>query len=893
MSRTTIWTSSMNQVQLAHSHSGRAVSDSLSITQTCIPCSVNYDVDSLSNALNIEEAVDAGFGAKTRIFNLLSRPASLKKEICSILSEQIPLCTTECECGNVKHSIDGRNSGSDEGRHNDSPNQHCMLPTACLDSSKPDSPLKRSTHAVKFENPLQNVTSNSTVNGLLMKASLGEHITSSANVSTDCNGSLNSAHQPTCEDSAKPPPTVQVLESRKSVDLLWHWPSEKEHFVWSQCKAQTISIFVSFILLLVFIVKGYWMTGRSTLVFIFPWVATSVFVMLLLGALLLNFVQSQALCSYFSPLLFMSAFLSWLVPGFFLDSNADDGFFASMGLLVSISLPWLLSAAPIMAWPATLLLSFVMPFLFLATVSARTEAINFSIDFRAIFPIVVLITATNLLLWHLRSAESSKLLHLIDTWAIAFLDSKDHADKVHTTREEGEKDNADRISKMRQFISYVFHEIRVPFNAVMLGIGHLLASDITEEQHEILNMMDLSSASMIRILNDVLDMGKIEAGKLQLEKQPFNMRDMVSSLIWAFKDTMDSKGIEFSLCIDPSTKQLLSSYDLLGDKHRVRQVVANYLSNAAKFTPRGGSVTLRIVCTSTSSINSLSGDGTLVEETEIFTRRLGLSKSGKGMSVKTTDKVVSITVFVEDTGIGISKEDQENLFEPYIQISASSSQGSGGTGLGLSFAKRIVELAGGKIGVFSEIGKGSTFEFTMPFQLVEYVKDNDCEQMQKSSADMRKICSVFRCPPADPLTNKPRVLVVEDNLLNRKIIRKLLESFNLESDDVENGKQAVELVSGGKSYDMILVDKEMPVMDGHEATRQLRAMGVKSPIIGLTGNALNSDRNEFISAGVDDFFTKPISRHQLVKLLEAYGLIPKVKEKLHVPTSMIQSSESM
>lgn len=887
-------------MQHAYCYRGGAVTETLHNVAVLSRC-VKLDELSHHDAVaHVEEDVGCGTGeeiGRNREAFLKSRGICLQS--LSAPSEQAPLCASSLN-GECENDIDKRGSNDNDFGNGDAPHEGCLKQCSTLASTRSyktsshllNSCERVSTNGANSENAVRNAIVDGTMHSLLVNMGVGGQSLASGNFTADGNANAINLQRPICKELK----TLQMLEQSKSeTHLLARWPVERKRFVWSQCKGEIICMFVSFTLLLALIARGYWMNGRNTHLFMFPWLATGVCVSSLLGALLFDFMRSRALCYYISPLLFMAAFCSWLIPGFFLepDVEADNGFFATMGLLLSISLPWLLSAVPIMAWQATLLLSLSMPFLFLATFFPHVKAIKFSMDYWAIFPIVVLLAATNTLLWHLRSAKSSRVLGLIDTWAAAFVESKDNVQQAQAALDKREKDNADRISKMRHFISYVFHEIRVPFNAVMLGIGHLLASDLADEQHEILNMMDLSSSSMIRILNDVLDMGKIEAGKLHLEKQPFNMGEMVSSLVWAFKDTMDSKGVEFSLCIDPSTKKLLSSYDLLGDKHRVRQVLANYLSNATKFTPRGGRVTLRIVCTGTSSVDAVSGGGTSMEEQETFIPRLGLSRSGKGFSVKTTDKVASITVFVEDTGIGISQEDQRILFEPYIQISASSSQGGGGTGLGLSFAKRIVELAGGKIGVFSEVGKGSIFEFTMPFQLVEYVKDKDAEEMQKSSVDTRINCPDFKCLQVDSLAHRPKVLVVEDNVLNRKIIRKLLGSFNLDSEDAENGKQAVELVSGGRSYDMILVDKEMPVMDGHEATRRLRAMGVKSPIIGLTGNALNSDRNEFISAGVDEFFTKPISRHQLVKLLEAYGLIPKTKERLHVPSSILQSSESI
>eukprot|EP00250_Pteridium_aquilinum_P010515 c19442_g1_i1 orf=356-3073(+) len=902
MEKASTWTSVKNHGSHAHSQY-RGVAEALHNVPLSMSAASVEPIENISQCLISSEgdASQSSHGIRYGgVISLSSSYRGVSEGLCSLSLKQ------PCISASVKPAEDSSHS-SNSALRNTSLMQQCILASVNREEENSNSSggdrLHGASHGV-YERGTENPSSNSTTNvgchyfDNLMGVghpSSSTNFTTSFLQSSDSTG-LSHPCRPLREEPAQRPSSkvkkFPILVKNKSArHLVGCWPKERGNFIWMQCKAEVLCTFTSFDILLVLILVDYWITGRQKLAFVLPWIAMIMCASLQLCALMLDYVQRQALCFYMSPLLFILAFLSWLLPSLACDSatEADDGFFATMGLVVSISLPWLLSTAPIMAWQAALFLSLVMPFLFVAILFTRVTAMKLTVNAMAFLPIVVLFATTNVLLWHLRSVKASKTLALIDTWANAFLESKEHEEQALDALEERERDNADRISKMRQFISYIFHEIRVPFNAVMLGIGHILASDITDEQQEILNMMDMSSSSMIRILNDVLDMGKIEAGKLHLEKQPFNMGEMVSSLVWAYKDTMDSKGIEFSLSIDPTTKQLFSSYDLLGDKHRVRQVVANYLSNAAKFTPRGGKVTLRIVCNGTCNIDPLSGDAELMQlatEKETFGKRIGHSRSGKCLSAVTTDKVVSITVSVEDTGIGISKEDQAILFEPYIQISASSSQGGGGTGLGLSFAKRIVELAGGKIGVFSDVGKGSIFEFTMPFRLVEYVKDRAAQELQRSSAMLMGNCRISSCPPFDALAHKPRVLIVEDNVLNRKIIRKLLESFHMDSDDAENGKEAVELCES-RSYDMILIDKEMPVMDGHEATRQLRAMGVKSPIIGLTGNALNSDRNEFIAAGVDDFFTKPISRHQLVKLLEAYGLIPKTKDKAQMPTTLV------
>eukprot|EP00249_Psilotum_nudum_P012875 c24019_g1_i1 orf=61-2463(+) len=706
-------------------------------------------------------------------------------------------------------------------------------------------------------------------------------------------------------------------ESVEASKLQTSWSQDCKRLRWMWRKGEVICALGSFNILLLITVAMYTAAGWKNFVHLLPWLVTVVSSSVLFYSLLVDYAGSQTACHYVSPMLFLMTFFSWLIPKTFCQSNAsNDNWCKSgadlepLGFLFSICLPWLLTAAPLMDWTASCLLSLVIPCFFFFPVFKQTGA-NTTVTAMAIDApvIVVMVGISNVCFGYLRSCADIELVALTDRWKTAFLESKSNEEQAYKHLEDKEKGNADRITKMRQFISYIFHEIRVPFNAVVLGIGHLLAMNVSDEQREILKMMDSSSSSMIRILNDVLDMGKIEAGKLQLEKQPFNMGELVSSLIWAFKDTLESKGIDFSLCLDPGTKKLLSNYNLLGDKHRVQQVLANYLSNATKFTPRGGKVCLRIVCNGTFMTDSdvsrgqplLSCSSSLDGEVLLDSVH---SSPGDGIqgSISTVRKhtAAKVTISVEDTGIGISKEDQARLFEPYMQISAGASQGGGGTGLGLSFAKKIVEMTGGNIAVFSEVGKGSVFLFTMPFLLVEDCKDGNRNTFQYPFDTLSGPVGSFSRNLTSGLPSgcrstgrKPKILIVEDNQVNRRILRKLLTSLNIDSDDAEDGKQAVDLCRNGGVYDMILIDKEMPIMDGHEATRELRAMGIKAPIVGLTGNALDSDRNQFLAAGVDDFFTKPVSRHQLVKLLEAHALIAHTRDKespVNVPVPSVTGS---
>jgi CheY-like chemotaxis protein len=306
---------------------------------------------------------------------------------------------------------------------------------------------------------------------------------------------------------------------------------------------------------------------------------------------------------------------------------------------------------------------------------------------------------------------------------------------------------------------------------------------------------------------------------------------------------------------------------------------------------------------------------------QILSKTSSQIKTGEG-------KVAKLRLSVKDNGIGISAQDQAKLFEPYSFVTSGWVLKAGVSGLGLSMAKRFVERAGGSIGVESEEGSGSTFFFSLPFPLVAVDVSNEREQvksdggapvLQKSevtqSMDSSGVTVVHESitlsrrrsnlkedlKPAvkTKMSNKVpdenvnndvsdscakkskhdgldgsqrKILLVEDTRINRIILRKVLQNLNLLCDEAENGQIAIDFHKQGRTYDLVLMDKEMPVMDGHEATRQLRNMGVKTPIVALTGNALTTDREMFFEAGVDDFQTKPLSRDKLVQLLARYGV---------------------
>ncbi len=378
------------------------------------------------------------------------------------------------------------------------------------------------------------------------------------------------------------------------------------------------------------------------------------------------------------------------------------------------------------------------------------------------------------------------------------------------------KVQAEEASKAKeQFLSTMSHEIRTPMNAVIGMTNLLLQESPKAEQMENLKALKFSAENLLALLNDILDFSKIEAGKIDLLDTDINLRAIAEGLQQSFGQMAREKGIELTCDYDSAIPA-----NLTGDPVRVNQVLTNLIGNAIKFTMQGG-VTLSM-------------------------------KLEKNLL-----KSVSVKFSIIDTGIGIRKEKQAIIFNEFTQVTDTNKR-FGGTGLGLAISQRLVKLMGGEIAVRSKPGKGSTFFFTLKFNKVAPAVEPQ--------------------PPATPTAkefsvNKAyRVLIVEDNEINKIIAEKFLVKWGIQVDHAENGLVAVEKVSAGH-YDLILMDLEMPVMSGYEATVAIRKMYDKSkssvPIIAITASAMQDIQKKIFSLGMNDFILKPFNPNDLkAKLIQ-------------------------
>ncbi|MEH1792720.1 ATP-binding protein [Nostoc sp.] len=443
--------------------------------------------------------------------------------------------------------------------------------------------------------------------------------------------------------------------------------------------------------------------------------------------------------------------------------------------------------------------------------------------------------------------KSRKTISVAFSYSIVKTEIEHFQGYVYILRDMTERKQAELAKQ--EFLAMISHEVRTPIASVIGMASLLLDCGLIGQQKDFVEIIYSSGNSLLKIINDFLDFSKVQSGNLELEEEPFILQSCINEAFYLLAPQAREKGLKITFL---DTLKLPTT--IVGDITRLRQVLINLLSNAIKFT-QTGSIEVSVIIRKNKDINRSS-------------------------AAANTDE---IQFSIKDTGIGIPSDRMERLFKAFSQVNSSITRQYGGTGLGLAICKQLCELMGGRIWVESELNTGSTFYFTIAASVIP--EESAGAQVLASVQELQVRNSENNCDYRPSDLPKLRILLTEDNLVNQKIALKQLQSLGYSADVANNGKEALHLLEK-IPYDLILMDCQMPILDGLETTKQIHrwqesnfASGRRPVVVAMTANAMKEDQQMCLDAGMDDYLSKPVMKEKLAATLEHWArMIFRVEE---------------